>query len=236
MNRVEMTYEVKNALGIFATHPLVTPVDYVVKWLNQSMNRVLRLAIRANGYAPLPMTELHTEWMGTTTVNQPYVAMPDEKLAVLEMFSFDKTAADEFVDRPRLVGKIAPRDWTLSPKDSTTADWPRRWTMIGRQLRFGPYPTAAYVTDYLLHGVSSELPLSADASVPLVIDETWHQIYVTETMRIAALRLGWYEKAQALGKEVADQIGAALDISVLENMLDDDPIMLPWYPEEYAYR
>jgi hypothetical protein len=219
----QLKSEVKLILGFASqtTHPFVSPTDYTTNWVNRALVRIARMLAASGRDVAQILPHFFATWEGVTVNNGAYVDVPTNALTVREVYSFDKTSADENRDKGRLLPEISPAAYEVMARDTTVVGFPRMWTRRANRIYLFPIPTTAYLTDLHIHGTKKESTLSGDASVA-ILGEEWEDITVLEAARIGATEMGWFEAAKQFHDQVLEQVSLAPSIAAQHDYGDDD--------------
>lgn len=177
-----------------STHPYYSSIG---AYVNDALNKIPLHAITAAKNLEL-FPELATKWTTSTVVDQAWLDLPNDSLAVQVVYSFDSSTAPDLSSVNRQpVSYVSPGDYELLPKASTNTGYPRLYSQQGNRLLLSPTPRTGYLTYLLVSGIQQEPELSADGDTP-VMDKRWHSAIADYACYLLATDLGWDDAGRFL--------------------------------------
>lgn len=230
MTNAEMKAEVAKHLGNMKSSNIW--YAEIQNWVNRALNRVVQLGIGGNRQNLNLFYELQTSWTTSapTTLNQNWIALPSDKLAIVDVQTYNKSAAvDKNADRTYPMRFIPYKDFLLIPRDSNVTDWPRLWSRRGKRIYIWPTPHTDYLTNLELVGIQKEPELSAAGDTP-IIDEQWHDIVVAYATYLGASAMDWAEKALTFKTLAYEQIKLTADFVGIEDAATNSAVTVEGMP------
>ena len=216
MTNAEMKARVRRILGNQKASDIYD--TDVQSWINEALTRVIQLAIGGNRHNLNLFYELQTSWTTDTATiaGQNWVSIPDDKLAIVDVQSYDDSAAvNKNTDRTYPLTFMPYKNFTLLTKDTGTTGYPRIWSRRGKRIYFWPTPSADFLTMLELIGIMKEPEMTADSDTPN-IDEQWHDTVCYYAAHVGAVSKGWYEMGGQMQKLALEQIQLTSDFVAIE--------------------
>lgn len=211
-------------------------------YIVRAANKLIRMVVGGNGHNADLFPELANSWTvgptyPTTSGRENVIDKPSDCIVVQRITRSESSTLPTWAttqEKP-LGDPIDAAKFGLIAKDATTAGYATIWARKGGTVLIWPTPTNTY-TDYLrFYGLARE-PVISDLSDSLRIDEHWHDLVVTLTCYLLAMRLGYKEDAAnflAMTEQELQQTGSTTawqnDIGMIE--IDGAPTCLSVYGE-----
>lgn len=231
MTNTEMIAEVAKNLGNMKSSSIW--YAEIQNWVNRALNRVVQLAIGGNNSNMNLFYELQTSWTSdtTTTLNQNWISIPNDKLAIVDVQSYNSaTAVNKNSDRTYPVRFIGYKEFIIIPKGSTVTDWPRLWSRRGKRIYVWPTPHTDYLTYLEMIGIMKEPAMSAGSDTPN-IDTQWHDIVCQYATYLGAASMGWDEVSARFEKLALGQIKLTADFVAIEDAATSTPTSVEGMPD-----
>lgn len=215
MNFSELQTDTRGILNnLHTSHPLMVSGTFN-RTINWAQNRLIRMAVGPNAPKPNLFPELEVSWTtnSDTVVGRGYIELPNDKLAITGMWSYDAIGNPDRSLHMRYPMKYRTRALFQS-LDREATGYPRLWTMAGNRVEFWPTPTAGHLTRFDLLGIQRLPDMSAPNDTPK-IDEVFHPLIAMLAAARLATYLGWTAKSQELNAAVIAEVGTTINTAGL---------------------
>lgn len=166
----------------------------------------LRASTRFPNYQLFPEHK-DIEWTDITIVDQNYLALPTDQIAVQRAYSLDSSTSPNLNNSDwRELAYVTPREFDQYEKPTTQTGYPSVFTLREGRIYVHPTPRTDWTTYLKIDGIQDEPDMSADGDSPRT-----HSRWTPAILKLSAYflfdDLRMHEEAERNLKAADEQIG-----------------------------
>lgn len=178
-----------------ATHPLAAVTNGGGDFVNAGVKfMILRASQKYPNFELFPEHK-DVEWTDITIVDQNYLILPNDAMAVQRAFSLDSATSPNLNNTNwRELSYTEPRAFDLLSKTTSTVQYPAQWTIREGRIYFNPTPRTTKTTYVKIDGIQDEPDMSSSTDSPRM-HARWHSAILHASTYLMMSDLGWHDDA-----------------------------------------